>query len=778
MSYRDKDLPVQDRVADLLQQMTLPEKIAQMGSCWMHELQTHGKLDLEKSKQRLKQGIGQITRIGGATIMTAPEIAKTANVLQKIIQEQSRLGIPAIFHEECCSGSLVLGASVFPQMLGLACSFEPELAEKMTRMVRQQLRALGIHQGLAPVLDIGRDPRWGRIEETFGEDPVLISQFGVKYIQGLQGNDLKEGVIATGKHFIGHSYSLGGLNCAPVQLGVRTLMDVNMLPFQAAIRDAKIASIMNSYPEIDGEVVAASRKFLTELLRDQLGFEGLIVSDYEAVSMLKTYHHIVADFTEAAVKSIQAGIEVELPTNECFTEALIQEVEKGKLEMALVDRAVASHLTKKFELGLFENPYVEEGSFIDLMDGPEQRSLAANLARKSMVLLTNNGILPLAKTVKKLAVIGPNANDPRNMHGDYTYSAMLDLQIYQQPANSAFINLDKAAVEAKKVRTPTVVEALREKLPQTEIVYSPGCALNSDDISGIPQAVEAAQSADAVVLVLGDRSGLTLDCTCGETRDNTSAMLPGKQQQLAEAVLAVGKPVIVVLISGRPLAIVNLAEKADAILEAWVPGEEGANAIVETLLGENNPGGKLAISFPRNAGQIPVFYNHKPSGSHSNWYHDYVDESVEPLFPFGYGLSYTQFEYSDLKLDKTSVTKDESVRVSCTVKNVGKVRGEEVVQLYVQDEIASLPRPVKELKAFARVSLEPGISKKITFEVPANILAFYDVDLNLIIEPGRIKVYVGSSSEDIRLEGEFMIHGSEKMLIEKRLYSCPVQVKE
>jgi beta-glucosidase len=778
MSYRDKDLPVQDRVADLLQQMTLPEKIAQMGSCWMHELQTHGKLDLEKSKQRLKQGIGQITRIGGATIMTAPEIAKTANVLQKIIQEQSRLGIPAIFHEECCSGSLVLGASVFPQMLGLACSFEPELAEKMTRMVRQQLRALGIHQGLAPVLDIGRDPRWGRIEETFGEDPVLISQFGVKYIQGLQGNDLKEGVIATGKHFIGHSYSLGGLNCAPVQLGVRTLMDVNMLPFQAAIRDAKIASIMNSYPEIDGEVVAASRKFLTELLRDQLGFEGLIVSDYEAVSMLKTYHHIVADFTEAAVKSIQAGIEVELPTNECFTEALIQEVEKGKLEMALVDRAVASHLTKKFELGLFENPYVEEGSFIDLMDGPEQRSLAANLARKSMVLLTNNGILPLAKTVKKLAVIGPNANDPRNMHGDYTYSAMLDLQIYQQPANSAFINLDKEAVEAKKVRTPTVVEALRGKLPQTEIVYSPGCALNSDDVSGIPQAVEAAQSADAVVLVLGDRSGLTLDCTCGETRDNTSAMLPGKQQQLAEAVLAVGKPVIVVLISGRPLAIVNLAEKADAILEAWVPGEEGANAIVETLLGENNPGGKLAISFPRNAGQIPVFYNHKPSGSHSNWYHDYVDESVEPLFPFGYGLSYTQFEYSDLKLDKTSVTKDESVRVSCTVKNVGKVRGEEVVQLYVQDEIASLPRPVKELKAFIRVSLEPGISKKITFEVPANILAFYDVDLNLIIEPGRIKVYVGSSSEDIRLEGEFMIHGSEKMLIEKRLYSCPVQVKE
>jgi beta-glucosidase len=778
MSYRDKNLPVQDRVDDLLHQMTLPEKIAQMGSCWMHELQTCGELDLEKSKQRLKQGIGQITRIGGATIMTAPEIAKAANVLQKIIQEHSRLGIPAIIHEECCSGSLVLGASVFPQMLGLACSFEPELAEKMTCMIRQQLRALGIHQGLAPVLDIGRDPRWGRIEETFGEDPVLISQFGVKYIQGLQGNDLKEGVIATGKHFIGHSYSLGGLNCAPVQLGMRTLMDVNMLPFQAAIRDAKIASIMNSYPEIDGEVVAASRKFLTELLRDQLGFEGLIVSDYEAVSMLKTYHHIVEDFTEAAVKSIQAGIEVELPTNECFTEALIQKVEKGKLEMALVDRAVASHLTKKFELGLFENPYVEEGSFIDLMDGPEQRALAVDLARKSMVLLTNNGILPLAKTVKKLAVIGPNADDPRNMHGDYTYSAMLDLQIFQQPANSAFIELDKAAVEAKMVHTPTMVEALRTKLPQTEIVYSPGCALNSDDVSGIPQAVQAVQSADAVVLVLGDRSGLTLDCTCGETRDNTSAMLPGKQQQLAEAILAVGKPVIVVLISGRPLAIVDLAEKADAILEAWVPGEEGADAIVETLLGENNPGGKLAISFPRNAGQIPVFYNHKPSGSHSNWYHDYVDESVDPLFPFGYGLSYTQFEYSDLKLDKTSVTKDESVKVSCTVKNVGKVRGEEVVQLYVQDEIASLPRPVKELKAFARVSLEPGVSKKITFEISANILAFYDVDLNLIIEPGRIKVYVGSSSEDIRLESEFMIRGSEKMLIEKRLYSCPVQVKE
>jgi beta-glucosidase len=778
MSYRDKNLPVQDRVDDLLQQMTLPEKIAQMGSCWMYELQTRGKFDMEKAVRRLKIGIGQVTRIGGVTTMTAPEIAQTANALQKILVERSRLGIPAILHEECCSGSLVLGASVFPQMLGLACSFEPELAEKMTSMIRRQLRALGIHQGLAPVLDIGRDPRWGRIEETFGEDPALISQFGVKYIQGLQGNDLKEGVIATGKHFIGHSYSLGGLNCAPVQMGIRSLMNVNMLPFQAAICDANIGSIMNSYPEIDEEVVAASRKFLTELLRDQLGFKGLIVSDYEAVSMLKTYHHIVTDFTEAAVKSIQAGIEVELPTNECFTEALIQEVEKGKLEMNLVDHAVASHLTKKFELGLFENPYVEEGSFIDLMDGPEQRLLAVDLARKSMVLLMNNGVLPLTKTIKKLAVIGPNANDPRNMHGDYTYAAMMDLQVYQQPADSAFIDLDKAAVEAKKVRTPTVVEALRAKLPQTEIVYSPGCALNSDDVSEISQAVEAAQSADAIVLVLGDRSGLTLDCTCGETRDNTSATLPGKQQQLAQAILDVGKPVIVVLISGRPLAIVDLAEKADAILEAWVPGEEGATAIAETLLGENNPGGKLAISFPRNAGQIPVFYNHKPSGSHSNWYHNYVDETVDPLFPFGYGLSYTQFEYSDLKLDKTSVTKDESVRVSCTVKNVGKVRGEEVVQLYVQDEIASLPRPVKELKAFARISLEPGGSKEVIFEVPANILAFYDTDLNLIIEPGRIKVFVGSSSEDIRLESDFMIYGADKMFIEKRLYSCPMQVKE
>lgn len=776
MTYRDQSLPIEKRVADLLGRMTLPEKIAQMGSCWFHELQQDGKLDLEKAERRLQLGIGQVTRIGGNSILPPAGVAKAANAVQKILLEHTRLGIPAIVHEECCSGTMILGASLFPQMIGLACSFEPELAAKMTDIIRRQCRALGLHQGLAPVLDVARDPRWGRIEETFGEDPYLISQFGVQYIRGLQSEDLKKGVMATGKHFIGHSFSMGGLNCAPVQMGMRTLKETYLYPFEAAIREANIASLMNSYPEIDGDVVAASQTYLNDLLRGELGYEGLIVSDYQAISMLKTYHFIIDDLTDAAIKAIRSGIEVELPTNETFNDALIKEIEKGKLEMALIDRAVARHLTKKFELGLFEQPYVAEGDFIELMDGPEQRSVAAEIARQTMVLLTNRGALPISKDTKTVAVIGPNADDSRNLESDYSYSAVIELQMYQHPKGSLFENFDPSVLEGQKVKIPTLLQAIREKLPQTKVLYSKGADLNSADLTGIPAAVKVAREVDAVILVLGERSGLAIECTCGETRDSADITLPVGQVELARAIFATGKPVVVVLVNGRPLAISEIVEKADAVLEAWVPGEEGGAAIADTLFGDNNPGGKLCVTFPRSAGQIPVFYNHKPSGSRSNWFTDYVNESVKPLFPFGHGLSYTEFNYSNLKIEKSTITGGENIKISCEVQNSGKMGGDEVVQLYLQDEIGSLPRPVKELKGFIRIHLEPGERKTVLFNLPINIMAFFDSNFDLILEPGKINVYIGSSSEDIRLSGNFSITGEAKMPVDQRVYSCPVQV--
>lgn len=760
----------------LLEKMTLAEKIAQLGSCWIYELQTDGVMDDAKISARLGSGIGQITRMAGATTLTPVNVARNANRLQRYLKEHTRLGIPAILHEECCSGSMMLGGSVFPQIIGLAGTFMPELAEKMTIEIRRQLRAVGAHQGLAPVLDISRDPRWGRIEETFGEDPLLVSHFGVSYIRGLQGPDLKEGIIATGKHFIGHSLSQGGLNCAPVLMGKRAMWDTLMLPFQAAIRDAGLASMMNAYPELDEDVVAASREILTDLLRGELGFEGLIVSDYEAIKMIHTYHKMAPNYEEAAALALRAGIDVELPTSDCYNEGLAKAVEAGTVPGVWIDRSVLNHLIKKFELGLFENPYVDEGRVLELFETPDQRSLAREIAQKSMILLTNDGILPISPSVRSLALIGPNADSSRNILGDYSYAAMSSLLYYNQIKNSNFYNADPTPLVEENLAVPTILEAFRAREEDIEISYARGCDLNTQERSGFTEAEELARRSDLIILVLGDRSGLTPDCTCGETRDSADLRLPGVQMELAERILAVGKPVVVVLVGGRPLAVPDLAEKASALLEAWLPGEEGAAAIADVLFGDINPGGKLPVTFPRSVGQVPIYYNHKPSGSTSMFYTHYVSESIEPLFPFGHGLSYTTFEYSELTLSSETLKAGDTLLIRCKVKNTGERSGDEVVQLYLQDEYASIPRPVKELKGFRRIQLAPGEEKNILFHLPVNIMAFYDRDLNLQLEAGKVNVMIGTSSQDIRLKGEFEITGPASTPVGDRVYICPVEI--
>ncbi len=776
MNPRRQSSIAASKAAELLGRMTLIEKIAQLNSCWIQELQTDGHFHPQKIRARLGQGIGQITRLSGGTTLDPQAAAKMANTIQHQLVEHTRLGIPAIFHEECCAGSMTLGATAYPQMLGLASSFEPQLAERMTAEIRRQLRALGAHQGLAPVLDVARDPRWGRVEETFGEDPLLVSQFGVHYIRGLQSDDLRQGVMATGKHFVGHSLSQGGLNCAPVQLGWRTLWEVYLMPFQAAIREAGLASMMNAYPELDGEVVAASGRILTDLLRGKLGFDGVVVSDYEAVMMIHSYHHMAPDLQSAAALGLRAGIDVELPTAQCYNDSLVGLVESGKIPLEWVDQAVQRHLQMKFELGLFDNPYVPEEGVLDVFETAEQRALALEIARKSLVLLSNQGVLPLAKTVKSLAVIGPNADDPRNLLGDYSYAAVVDLLDFQKPADSSFEKLDRAALKPHEVRVVTVRGALERHLPKTQILYAKGCDVFSEDRTGFEAAVRAAEQAEAVVLVLGDKPGLTLDSTCGETRDSADLRLPGVQEDLARAVLAVGKPVVVVLINGRPLAIPELVDAAGAVLEAWSPGEEGGTAVAEALVGDFNPGGKLTMTFPRSVGQLPVFYNNKPAGLKSNWYVNYVTESIRPLFPFGHGLSYTTFEYSDASLHPAQAQAGETVEVRCTVKNTGAAAGDEVVQLYCHDLYGSTPRPVKELKGFARVSLQPGESRQVSFQLPVNLLAFYDENLDLVVEAGPVEVMLASSSEDIRFTSSLEITGAAKTPIAQRLFGCEVQV--
>ena len=766
------------RVSDLLDQMTLDEKLAQIGSWWIYDLQTKGQLDLQKIEEKLKHGIGQITRVAGASTLDPQSAAKMANRIQQFLVEHTRLGIPAILHEECCSGAMVLGGSMYPQMLGLAGSFQPELAEQMTTVIRKQLRAIGAHQGLAPVLDVARDPRWGRVEETFGEDPTLVSHFGVAYIRGLQGHDLTEGVMATGKHFVGHSLSQGGLNCGPVHVGIRELYDVYLAPFQAAIRDANLATIMNAYPELDGEVVAASRRILTDLLRGSLGFDGLVVSDYEAINMIHEYHRMAPDQSTAACLALNAGIDVELPTSVYYGQPLRAALEAGEINIELIDTAVDRHIQKKIELGLFENPYVDEDCVYQVFETAEQRSLARELACKSMALLKNDGLLPLTKSIKTLAVIGPNAHDGRNQLGDYSYAAMLNLMQFTKPENSSFVAGDPAALAEYDIKVVTALAGIREIVsPATKVLYAKGCDNLDDDRSGFDEAVKTVEQADAVVLVLGDRAGMTPSCTTGETRDSVDLRLPGVQEELARAILATGKPVAVVLVNGRPFAIPWLDESANAILEAWLPGEEGGHAIADVLFGDVNPGGKLPITFPRHVGQVPIVYNYKPSGMRSNWYVDYVSEKVTPLYPFGHGLSFTSFEYSDLFLTKKSVTEGENVDIFLKIRNSGSVTGDEVVQLYIRDEFASTPRPVKELKGYVRLTLRPGEARKVTFHLPINQLAFYDEDLNLILEPGKMDVMVGSSSDDIRLRDAFEIIGELKMQVKQRVFVCPVDIQ-
>jgi len=753
--YKDHNQPIEERVKDLLNQMTLDEKIAQLGSYWSYEILENGEFSTQKASKLLNFGIGQITRPGGATGFSPKQTAKLVNEIQKFLVNKTRLGIPAFIHEECLSGYMTKGSKIFPQMIGIASTWQPELCEQMTSRIRDQMKTLGIHQGLSPVVDVTRDPRWGRTEETFGEDPYLVLSMGVSYVKGLQSDNIKNGVVATLKHFVGYGVSEGGMNWAPAHIGERELREIFLLPFEAAIKEGKAKSVMNAYHELDGIPCGASKKLLRNVLRDEWNFDGIVVSDYFAINSIMDYHKVASDKEQAAIKALTAGIDVELPTFDCYKEPLKKAVESGKLPITFVDDAVKNILRLKFEMGLFENPFVDLEKVPENLDLAEDRKLAYEIAVKSLVLLKNDGILPLIRDnhpIKKVAVIGPNANSARNLTGDYTY--LTHLETLEQ---DAFGTSAMKGIEFSESELPitTIYEALKEKLIPLgiEVSYSKGCEINDKDKSYFTEAVNLAKSSDVAILVLGDKSGLTKDCTTGESRDSSTLKLPGVQLELLREIKKTNTPIILVLVTGRPYSLEWADKHVSAILEAWLPGEEGGNAIADIIIGNRIPGGKLPISFPYHAGQIPVFYNHKPSGGRSHWWGDYVDYPTKPLYPFGYGLSYTTFEYSNLEI----TVEETNVFISCEVKNIGQFEGEEVVQLYINDEVASVTRPVKELKGFKRINLKPNETKKITFELPIEVLAFYDENMKFVVERGDFKVLIGSSSEDIRLKGNFFI---------------------
>ena len=782
MIYQDASRSIETRVADLLSRMTLDEKIAQLGSAWVFELLTDLKFDAGKAHRLMSHGIGHITRVAGASSLTPVEGAKLANTIQRYLLENTRLGIPAMVHEECCSGYMARNATCFPQIIGLASTWEPELARAMASVVWEQMRAAGAHQGLSPVLDVVRDPRWGRVEETFGEDPYLVSLMGVNFVAGLQGDDWAERVVATAKHFVGYGVPDGGFNWNPAHIPARELREVFLLPFEAAVKEANLQSVMNGYNELDGVPCAASEELLDTILRREWGFDGVVVSDYFAINQLQQAHHITNNKSGSAVRALTAGIDIELPNTDCYGQPLREAVEKGLIGIALINRSVGRLLAQKFALGLFENPYVDETTITGVLDTPAQRRLAREIAQKSMILLKNDdNLLPLDKGLRKLAVIGPQADTTRHLVGDYAYICHIEslMEARQKDMGLGMPVPDAMEIDDAFVPMNTILQTLRRKVSaRTEIFYALGCKVLGDDRSGFEAAVAAARQAEVALVFAGGKSGLTDDCTCGEARDRADLNLTGVQEELVQAIHATGTPVVLVLIDGRPLSIRWAAEHVPAILEGWLPGEEGAEAVVEVLFGDVNPGGKLPITVPRHVGQIPIYYNHKPSGGRSHWKEAYVDLSNKPLWPFGYGLSYTTFTYRNLRLSKQQVTAGDTFQVSVEVTNTGPCAGDEVVQLYTRMAFVSVTRPVKELKGFKRIILEPGQTKTVTFELYTNQFGFYNRELRYVVEPGALEIMVGPSSEELPLNAKIEIVGQTTEIGQDKKFFSQVTVQK
>jgi len=753
--YKDPTRPLDERVEDLLGRMTLDEKIAQLGCVWSTSLVREDRFDADFAASLMPHGMGQITRIGASTGLRPRESAALMNAIQRVAIERTRLGIPIFVHEESVGGFCHRDATVFPQGIGLAATWNPALVEQVAGVIREQMLAVGARLGLAPVLDVARDPRWGRVEETYGEDPVLNGTIGAAYVRGLQTNDLRGGVVATGKHFLGYALSEGGRNWNPVQLGPRELREVYAEPFAAAIRDAGLAAIMNSYASIDGIPCAGSKAILTDLLRGELAFQGTVVADYWSIPQLLTFHRVAAEPGSAAGLALAAGLDMELPATDFYGAPLKAEVEAGRLSVEVVDIAVRRVLRMKFQLGLFEHPYVDAEAASAHFQTPAQRTLAQRAAAQSVILLTNDGVLPLAPQLKRIALIGPGADDQRLLQGDYHYPAHFE----GDPESATLItgaNLmpNTSGVFARgPYYTPHVTPraGLRAALADdVEVLYAKGCEVLGDDRSGFDAAIQAAKAAEVAIVVVAGKSGLRRPVTVGEGNDATNLDLTGVQAELVEAVAATGTPLVVVVLSGRVHTLGGIAARVNALVQLFPPGEEGGNGLADVLMGAVNPSGRLPVTLPWSVGQIPIYHSYRAGGDRPMFFDDYTDCPPTPLFAFGHGLSYTSFEYTNLAV--TASTTTAPIEVSVEVRNVGQRAGDEIVQLYGRDNVASMARPDQLLLGFARVPIEPGQARRVTFTVHPSRLAFYDPQMRFVVEPGAFTFSIGASAADIRAE--------------------------
>ncbi|GCB46715.1 glycoside hydrolase family 3 N-terminal domain-containing protein [Streptomyces sp. NL15-2K] len=763
--WRDPALPAAARVDVLLSRMTLEEKTAQLYGVWVGAtsdgdevapLQREMTADHDWD-ELITHGLGQLTRPFG-TAPVAPALGAQALArAQRRIIEAGRFGIPAIAHEECLAGFTAWQATAYPVPLAWGATFDPVLVEEMARRIGHDLRSVGVHQGLAPVLDVVRDPRWGRVEETIGEDPYLVGTVAAAYVRGLEST----GIIATLKHFAGYASSAGARNLAPVRAGVREFADVTLPPFELALRDGGARSVMAAYTDTDGVPASADPGLLTELLREQWGFTGTVVADYFGIGFLQTLHRVAGTEAEAAHAALAAGIDVELPTLQCYGKPLLEAVRTGAVPESLIDRAARRVLLQKCELGLLDEdwePEPEPTGRINL-DSAANRALARRLAEESVVLLDNpDGLLPLAPDTR-IAVVGPRAADALAMLGCYSFPSHVLTHHPEVPTG---------------IDIPTLLDSLRAELPDAKVTFAEGCGVSDPDTSGFEEAVARTAEADVCVAVLGDRAGLFGRGTSGEGCDATDLRLPGAQAELLDTLVATGVPVVLVLLTGRPYALGRWDGRLAAVVQAFFPGEEGGPAVAGVLSGRVNPSGRLPVSVPRVPGGQPWTYLQPPLGLRV----EVSNLDPTPLYPFGHGRSYTHFAWEDFTggAEPSEIGTDGSYDISLTVRNTGDRAGAEVVQLYLHDPVASVTRPDVRLIGYQRVELAPGEASRVTFRFHTDLSAFTDRSGRRVVEPGALELRLAASSADVRHTARLRLTGPLRELGPDRRLRCGTEV--
>ncbi len=751
--YENPTLDIESRVENLLSLMTLEEKTGQMvTSLGWHMYERVGndiRLTERLTNELNNYHIGSLwgfmradpwTRRTLKTGLNSALAPKASNKLQQYVIANTRLGIPLLLAEECPHGHMAIGTTVFPTSIGQSSTWNPELIEQMGRVIVKEARTQGAHIGYGPVLDLARDPRWSRVEETYGEDPFLIGEMGKALVRGFQGEELNsKSLLSTLKHFASYGWTEGGHNGSTANVGKREMEEVVLPPFREAVK-AGALSVMSSYNEIDGIPCTANYQLLTEVLKERWNFKGFVVSDLRSIGGL-IEHGVAANDYQAAVKAANAGIDNDLGMN-VYGGELSKAVKNGEVSIDVVNQSVRRILRIKFKMGLFDNPFVDEKTAPEVVANPEHLELAREVARQSMILLKNrNNVLPLKNDNKKIAVIGPNADNVYNMLGDYT-APQSDTSVI------------------------TVLEGIKNKINPNNVIYAKGCAIRDTSRIHIPEAISAAVAADVVVMVMGGSSARDFsskyeetgaakvsdnkisDMESGEGYDRSTLDLMGVQLELIQEIRKLGKPIVLVLIKGRPLLLEGIIQEADAIVDAWYPGMQGGNAVADVLFGDYNPGGRLSISIPRSVGQLPVYYNPKRKGNRSK----YIEEPGVPRYSFGYGLSYTSFEYSDMEVKVNETADDCITDIKVKITNTGQLAGDEVVQLYIRDNISSYTTPAKQLRAFKRIHLKAGESKIITFTLDKKSFALYMQNDEWEVEPGSFSLMIGSSSEDIRLQ--------------------------